>query len=451
MNRIFPAVMVVILSLGGGISAARGEDGALTLERSFAYVYYQNPSILASRYNLRATHELYDQAVAGWHPRVGAEANITSTRIEAGDSNAGDGATTKGASVNVDQPLFRGFRTVAETEAARKRIEAEAQALRQTEQEVFVRTAEVYMYVIRDRLILLLQHKNVDLLARERESVLARFDAGDVTQTDVKQTEARYSNAVASDAVAESRLQQSEAAFEQVVGMQADAVFAMPDPPFVFPETLDELVKEAAFQNPRLSSLRNRQDAAEADIRAARSDFYPQVSAFASHIKEYDPQPGLIDESEASAIGVRATISLYEGGATASRVRMARARASQRFVETLSGEMAVKSDIVTQWRRLKAFESEIIARELEVAAARYSAEGVREEARIGDRTVFDTLQAEQEVLDAESALVEARSERIITSYRLAAALGILGPEAVGITVVPDPAVDINAYRAARND
>ena len=50
---------------------------------------------------------------------------------------------------------------------------------------------------------------------------------------------------------------------------------------------------------------------------------------------------------------------------------------------------------------------------------------------IGERTVLDLLEAEQDVLDAQSALVIARRDRIVTAYRLAAALGLLVPESLG--------------------
>lgn len=424
---------------------ARAQDGAetLTLDRALQYVYHENPTILGARYNLRATQELYPQAAAGWRPRLSAEANLNSTNIETGNFSEGDGATTKGASVSIEQPLFRGFRTTAEIAAAEKRIAADTQALYQTEQEIFLSTAEAYMNVIRDRLLLRLQHKNLDILRREKDSAAARFEAGDITKTDVKQAEARYASAIADDSLAESQLQRSEAAFERLTGIWPSAVFAMPEISFAFPDTIDDLIAMAAVQNPALANKRSVHEAAEDDIRAARSDYYPQISAYANHIKEYDPQPGIVDESSTSTIGLRARIALYEGGATISRVRQAKSRASQRFVEIIEAEQAVRADILSYWRRLDVYDAEIAAREMEVSAAQYSAEGVREEARLGDRTVFDTLEAEQDVLDAETALINARSDRIINAYRLAAALGLLTPTKLAIPD-NDPAVEITA-------
>jgi outer membrane protein len=407
----------------------------LSLDDTLRHVYRENPTLEASRHGLEATKELHPQAVSGWHPNVSAETSLTSTHIESSNFSTGDGATTKSASVNVEQPVFRGFRTVSQTESADRRIDAGTARLQGTAQDVFLQTVEAYMNVIRERMLLGLQRNNVNLLATERESVNARFEAGDITQTDVKQTDARYSKAQADDAIAESDLRESEAVFEETTGLTPPEMMEMPVIPFTFPQTLNDMVALAGRQNPDLVRSRNEYLASESDIDVAKSNFYPQVTAFASYLKEYDPQPGIVPESETSTIGVRARIFLYEGMNTLSRTREARHRANQRRVEILATEKALKSDLVTQWRKLQAYDAEISARELEVTATKFSSEGVREEAKLGERTVLDMLEAEQEVLDAQSALVKARRDRVVTAYRLAAALGLLVPEAMGIRTV----------------
>ena len=414
------------------IGQAQVREDSLTLEKTLKYVYHENPSLVASRYGYEATRELYPRAISGWHPKISAETSITSTDIEAGNFSSGDGATTKSASISIEQPLFRGFRTVSETQSAKRRIEAGGALVRQAEQDIFLETVESYMNVIRDRLLLDLQKKNREILSKERESVAARFEAGDITQTDVKQTEAKYSNALASDAAAQSKLQESEAVFEKVTGLWPSGEMEIPGIGFQFPANIEDMVKMAALQNPELIRFRNERKAAESDIDVARSDYYPQVTAFASHVKEYDPQPGIVDETETSAIGVRARISLYEGGNTLSRTREAKSRSSQRFYDIRRVEKSVKSDLVSYWRRYQSYDAEIAARELELEASKFSRDGVREEARLGERTVLDTLEADQDVIDAEAALVRAKSGRIITAYRLAAALGLLLPEHMGM-------------------
>ncbi len=409
------------------------QSNALTLQETFEQVYRDNPSLQAAREGLKATRELYPQASAGWKPNVNAEASLYSTDINSGNFTNGDGATTKSASINLEQPVFRGFRTAAEMEAAEKDIEAGRAGLWRLEQDIFLQVAQAYIDVLRDRQVLLLEQQNRDLFAREEEAVMARFDAGDVTQTDVKQTQAQHANAMAGEALAQAGLQRSEATFEELTGIIPPHSMEMPVPQFNFPQTRDELATAAATYNPQLSEIRYLHDSARSDIKSSQSTFYPQVTAFASFIKEYDPQPGIIDASDTGTVGVRARINLYEGGANIARTREAKFRANQKMIQIREAERSIKSELVTSWRRIGAYEAEISARELEVTAAKFAAEGVREEARIGERTVLDTLEAEQEVVEAERALIEAKRSHLLSSYMLAAALGRLTADSLGLS------------------
>jgi len=431
---IMAGVLIFLFVIFGSFTAQAGSaDNTLTLDETLRRVWQENPTLQAGREEFKAVQELYPQAMAGWHPNLNAETSITSTDIESGNFANGDGATTKSGSINIEQPIFRGFRTTGERDAAKRRIDSAHANQKMMEQDVFLRTVEAYVNVIRDRQLLDLQQKNKGLLTKEKEAVQARFEAGDITQTDVRQTEARYSNALADEAVAESRLKASEAEFEEVTGISPPEYMEMPVIGFVFPQTAAELVSMAGNQNPELTRSRHDHEAAQSDIKIVESGFYPQVAAFASYIKEYDPQPGIIDESETSTIGIRARINLYEGGKNISQRREAKFRTNKRLIEIREAEMAVKGDLISNWRRYQAYDAEIAARELEITAAKFSAEGVREEANMGDRTILDMLEAEQEVLDAQSNLVEAKRGRILSAYRLAAALGLLIPERLGFT------------------
>jgi outer membrane protein len=177
----------------------------------------------------------------------------------------------------------------------------------------------------------------------------------------------------------------------------------------------------------------NQHEAAQNDINARFSELLPQVSAFASYNKQFDPQPGVIDESETKTIGVRAKIPLYEAGFVRSRVREAKSisRASAIRKSTNSRRL-IRRDITDNWKTLESARAEIAARNVEADAARAALEGVREEAKMGERTVLDLLDADQDVLSAEAALAHAHHDEVIASYALAAAIGWLLPEKMGM-------------------
>ncbi len=288
------------------------------------------------------------------------------------------------------------------------------------------------MDVIRDRTLLNLRLNNERILGEELNAVRERHTAGDVTQTDVRQAEARLARARAEHVAASGQLDSSRAAFEEVVGFVPDKTLYVPGRVFVFPAAIGEMIAKAEKENPGLAASVNQHEAAVNDVDARFSDLLPQVSAFASYNKQFDPQPGVVDESETQTIGVRAKIPLYEAGAVRSRVREAKSIASQRYQEVSERRRLIRQDIMSNWKTLESARAEIAARIAEVDAARAALEGVREEAKMGERTVLDVLDADQDVLGAEAALARAHRDKVVASYALAGALGWLLPEKMGM-------------------
>jgi outer membrane protein len=411
----------------------------MSLEQVLRHVYENNPTIQASRYGLKATHELYPQAKAGWHPTINAEAGVNIADIETRPTSRGDGVTTKNISLNAEQPIFRGGRTHHDMERANYRIKAGYKRMLQTEQDVFLRAISLYMDVIRDRMKVGFQKNSYEVLREEKNSLNARFQAGDVTTTDVKRAEARAADSLAQSIRAEGDLKGSEAAFEEVVGFAPPVQMEMPQPDFRFPVNAPALMLTARENNPELFAAKFDYMAAQNDIGIAESDLYPQVSAFASYIKEYDPQPGVLNESSAGTIGLRMRVNLYEGGKNMSRIREAKNRANQRRILIQETERAIQSDLVESWNQLNAYKTEVESRKLAVASADLSRLGVKEEARLGERTNVETLDAERDMLSTQIALVEAQRDMMVTEYRLAAALGLLLPEHMGMAdIAYDP-------------
>ena len=88
------------------------------------------------------------------------------------------------------------------------------------------------------------------------------------------------------------------------------------------------------------------------------------------------------------------------------------------------------------------YRPEIEARNAQVEAARIAREGVYQEEQLGGRTVLDTLDADQELLDAEVSLVTAQRNEIVAMFALAGALGYLTPEYLGF---PEEEIDYDRH------
>jgi outer membrane protein TolC len=85
----------------------------------------------------------------------------------------------------------------------------------------------------------------------------------------------------------------------------------------------------------------------------------------------------------------------------------------------------VRATVVQAWGLLEAAKAQIQAAQVQVNAAEIALNGVREEARVGQRTTLDVLNAQQELVNARVALVTAQRDRVVNSYNLLASTGYL--------------------------
>ncbi|MGB4106785.1 MAG: TolC family outer membrane protein [Alphaproteobacteria bacterium] len=407
--------------------AAVAVQDSLSLSQALRLAYLNNPALNSARSDLQATQEELPQAQAGWKPIVTADADVTNSDSDSGGSDENN--TSKSAGLTLTQPVYRGGRTVAETASARSAIAARSQILRAQEQDIFENAVIAYMDVLRDEALLDLQRQNSDLQSRQLKATSDRFEVGELTKTDVSQSEARVAEAEANVIDAQGNLNSSRAVFEQVIGVPAGHL-APPDIRPDVPDTLADVTRQAEEASPLVLAAVNTHNASEKDIETVLGELLPQVGFFASAGRTYDPPSGGDDRNDRS-VGLEASIPLYEAGAVRSRARQAKHNANSRYLDILDTKRQVREAAVRNWEDLQAARAQIMSRSAQVEASRIAQEGVRQEAEFGARSVLDALDADQELLDAQVALVVARRDEVAAQFSLLATLGLLTPEVLG--------------------
>ena len=84
---------------------------------------------------------------------------------------------------------------------------------------------------------------------------------------------------------------------------------------------------------------------------------------------------------------------------------------------------SVRASVVSSYGLLETAKASIISGQAAVKAAETALAGVREEAKVGQRTTLDVLNAQQALLNARVSLVISQRDRVVASY---AALGSIG-------------------------
>ena len=433
------AAAAVSAMLVGGVAEAD------TLREALAQVYERNPTLTAQRAQLRVTDESAAIARAGLRPQLSATGgfnqDILTTRR--GNSNGRDFS----AGVDLSYPLFNGGRVRNQIRAADTRVQAGRAVLRAVEGDIFTETVGVYMDVIRDRSIVTLNQNQVRVLETNLQASRDRFEVGDLTRTDVAQSEARLSLARSSLALALGRLRASEENYRRVVGELPEELAPPPALP-PLPATPDQAVEIALANNPDIIAITAQARAAGFDISVARADRLPTLNGVTSsrYFNALGSAPQPLQNSETSAgVGLQARIPLYQGGAVGARVRQAQALQSQFLEQGIAVERTIVANTRAAFASYRAALEAIQSNEVAVAANSLALEGTRAEQTVGTRNVLDVLNAEQELLNSQVALVSARRDAYVAGFALLNAMGQAEADDLGLEGGPlyDPAAYYN--------
>ena len=442
---------LLIASLTAALAA--GTASADTLREALASAYRTNPTLTGQREILKSTDAGVAIARAGGRPSIIASVGVTRDITQAGSlRSVGSKGPFLNGGVDFSYPLFQGGAVRNSINAAKTRVEAGRATLRAVEGDVFTEAVAAYMDVIRDRAIVELNQNQVRVLTTNLEATRDRFEIGDVTRTDVAQSEARLALAQSALETVRGRLATSEENYRRVIGKRPDAL-APPPPLPPLPATADEAVRIALVNNPDVIAATRQAEAAGFDVRVARASRLPTVSGVASG--DYlntltGDTDGAPRTGTATSVGVQGRVPLYQGGLPAARIRQSQAFEGQALEARIATERLVIANTRSAFAIYMAALDAIKSNEIAVKANELALEGARAENSVGTRTILEVLNAEQELLDAQVALVTARRDAYVAGFQLLNAMGQAEADDLGLEGGPlyDP---LGNYRRVAGD
>jgi len=400
------------------------QASAETLEGALARAYRGNPTLNASRATTRYTDE--NVAIAKSGPTVALSADIGTSYTQGRFSsiNLNQTTTPGGAGVTINQTIFNGFQTDNNVRRAESTVFSQRETLRFTELTVLYNAVQAYMNVLSNTATLELNRNNVEVLEEQLRQTRDRFNVGEVTRTDVAQAEARLAGARSQVSAAESALRTSIGIYRQNIGVEPRSL--APGRPLdrYVPGSLDAAIAIGLQEHPQISSAIHALDAAEAQVKVYEGQLYPQASVQGTVSQRYDSSfPG--DNGVSASLVGRVTIPIYEGGQVYAQVRQQKELVGQYRIQVDQIRDQIRAQIVDFWGRLEAAKAQVIAAQAQVQANEVALNGVREEARVGQRTTLDVLNAQQELLNSRVNLIVAQRDRVIYSYGVVQAMGQL--------------------------
>lgn len=444
-RRIRAASLAVGLGLAGMLPQ---HAGAETLADTLVGAYNNSGLLEQNRAVLRAADEDVALAVSQLRPvlnwLMAAERNFNDSRTGVFPRTT---RTSRGfIGLSAEWTAYAGGANRLGVDIAKEAVLATRSSLVSVEQIVLLRGVTAYMNVIRAQENVSLRENNLRVLRQELQAAEDRFEVGEVTRTDVALAESRVAEARSNLELARGELIAAEAEYVNAVGQRPGNLSPTPPMP-KRPESLDNSTAVAVRNHPDILAAQHQVSAAELTIKRAEAAFAPSVTARADVGKtEFY---GTDNYNDDVTISLNYRQPIYAGGALPAGVRRAMANRDAARANLLNVQRDVVQSVSNAYVGREVARASLAATRERVAAARIAFEGIREEATLGARTTLDVLVAEQELLDAEAAQINAATERYIAAYQLLAAMGLLTAEKLNLNVqIYDPTVYYNLAKDA---
>src|SRR6478736_6656231 len=441
------AVSVLLLALAGPTPAL-----ADTIEAALVRAYQNNPQLNAQRAQVRSTDENVPQALSGYRPRVALTANggyqyqDTLSSPGPGNTPINGPSVPRSVGVTVTQTLYNGNITGNRTRAAESQVSGSREALRSLDQSVLLQGASIYMDYLRDAATLEVQRSNVRVLEQTLKQTRDRFNVGEVTRTDVAQSEAQLAAGKTQLLTAEANLTTTRANFRRIIGDEPVALAPGSPVDRFLPPTLPGAVELGLTQNPNVTAAMFGIDVSYLQVKVNEGALFPTVTLQTSVQQSYE-QTMTIFRSFGASTAVQLNVPVYQGGAEYSLIRQSKETLAQQRLNLEQLRDQTRANVVTAWGQLVAGKAQVASAQAQVTASEIALNGVREEAKAGQRTTLDVLNAQQALVNARVALVTAQHDRVVASYAVLNSVGRLSPQVLNLaTTVYDPSVHYQQVR-----
>ena len=401
---------------------------AETLGDALISAYRSSDLLEQNRAVLRAADEDVAAAVATLRPVISWTLQSQHSDQLLGDDNVND------LRLNFDWQLYDFGRRKLGKDIARESVLATRQALIGIEQNVLLDAVRAYMDVRRASQTKAVNQTSVRVIGEQLKTAEDRFALGEITRTDVAAAEARLAAARAALAAAEGDLDVARATYKAAIGHMPDNGVTIPATPSL-PKTLEEAQSIAQRLHPAIRQAQHAAKVADFQVELAAAERRPTLGA--------NLRVQTDDDGETSGAGtLQLSQTIYAGGTLASAHRKAIAGRDAARSALSRAAIAITQQVAVSWSGIEVSRAQISAIDRQIDAAQAAYEGVREEASLGERTTLDVLDAERELLAAQSDRVRAEADLQVALYSLLSAMGLLTVEHLNLGI---PTYDAEAY------
>jgi outer membrane protein, adhesin transport system len=415
----------ILLCVGGKVVIA---GSPFTIFDAINEAVRSNPAVGEAAANRRATESGLRQSQATLLPQVHLDANAGREKFNEMDVSPppqGNKQWLGGgqASIVVRQKLFDGLSSINEIWRQAARVDASAYRVHERTELTALDAAESYIDVVRFTRLISVASDNLAAHQKLLANVEARFKGGRAGEGDLDQARERVAAAQAQLADFQQSLDASRATYRRVVGQEPYNLRA-PGRLHGLPASKDDALAVALKFNPTIRAAQSDADAAKYAFHGTAGNFLPQVSleARATRGRNVDEVFGRQSDESAKVV---LSWDIFTSGLNSWK----RAEASERYTEATMAharlQRAAFESLDKAWGARTITSNRVGALLRQVDYDRKAIAAYTKEYELGQRSLIDLLNAENQLYVALVSLESSRSVAVFADYQLLAAMGQL--------------------------
>jgi adhesin transport system outer membrane protein len=414
---------------------------ATTLQQAVQTAVQTNPEVGVVSTDRRAIEYELDQAWALWYPQIDIRGGVgsewtnsptTRSRPKAPNDRNTVRQNRTDSEVTLQQRLFDGFEASGEIDRQRARVVSAARRVRETSEVIGLDAIQSYLDVLRNLELVRLAEENISIHQQYAELMSTRVEGGGGSVADVRQAEARLARAF--DTLAERRrdLSNASATFIRIVGEEPSDLELPQVPVDALPASVNDALGVALDRNPSIAVAKADVLTARAELKATKAPLYPRLD-----LEVIGNANQNVDGVEGWNSGLSAMLvmryNIFRGGADVARKnehiqRIAEAREQLTVIKRQTEE-----EVRLSWNALQAARERLQALDGEVAANEQVRDLYRSQFDLGQRTLLDLLDSENELFITKGNRVTQEFVEYFGTYRV---LGSVGTLLQTLAVVP---------------
>jgi outer membrane protein TolC len=387
------------------------EGRSLTLSECISIGLKQNPSAEISMQNLKAAQEKIGEALGGYYPSLKLSSSYTFT---AQQEKMSLGADVYDARFFLRQTLFDAGATSTLLKSIRHSITAQGYEVEKTVMDIVLSIKSSFYEVQKKRALLEVSKTALTTAKRHLEQSKELYREGVAPRSDVIKSEVQVSNARLDVIKAENSLLLAKAnlatAMGQPVTTDFDVVSQDNGMLSVLPAFKDVLPL-AYDRRPELKGIRARIESEKANIDHETSGLYPNLSLDASYGWQ---KSNFIPDDKKWSVGFTVSIPIFEQFTARSKINQAMANLRGLKATEIQTLRNIELEVQQAWLALKeALERYDVTKK--------SLEQAEEDMRVSEGRYKEGIGNILEVIDAQTALTQAKINNVVAAYDIAIA------------------------------